>query len=129
GAHRTRRGRHRSGDRLGYARGPAQVSGRYRPRAGQPRSGDPRGGEGGAEGGGMTGNGATMSASARLVDNIVLFARTLRAAGLTVGSGAVIDAVRAVEVAGIAAREDLYWTLHAVFVKKHDQHAVFDQAF
>lgn len=77
----------------------------------------------------MTGNGATMSASARLVDNIVLFARTLRAAGLTVGSGAVIDAVRAVEVAGITAREDLYWTLHAVFVKKHDQHAVFDQAF
>jgi uncharacterized protein with von Willebrand factor type A (vWA) domain len=41
----------------------------------------------------------------------------------------VLEAVQAVEVAGIGTRDDLYWTLHAVFVKKREQGIVFDQAF
>lgn len=57
------------------------------------------------------------------------FARTLRAAGLPVGPGKVIDAIRAVETVGIADREDFYWTLHAVFVNRRDQKELFDQAF
>lgn len=65
----------------------------------------------------------------RLVDNIVHFARVLRQAGLPVGPAAVVDAVKAVEAAGIARREDLYWALHAVFVMKREHHAVFDEAF
>lgn len=65
----------------------------------------------------------------RLADNIVHFARALRAAGLPVGPAAVVDAVNAVEAAGIASREDFYWTLHAIFVKKRDQRPVFDEAF
>ncbi len=28
-----------------------------------------------------------------------------------------------------ASREDFYWTLHAVFVKRRDQKELFDQAF
>ncbi|PLX37167.1 MAG: VWA domain-containing protein [Hyphomicrobiales bacterium] len=65
----------------------------------------------------------------KLADNIVFFGRTLRDAGLPVGPGKVIDAIRAVETAGIANREDLYWTLHAVFVSKREHRAVFDEAF
>ncbi|WP_375461576.1 VWA domain-containing protein [uncultured Enterovirga sp.] len=65
----------------------------------------------------------------RLADNVALFGRALRAAGLPVGPGAVVDAVGAVEAAGIARREDLYWTLHSVFVTRHEQSAVFDAAF
>ena len=65
----------------------------------------------------------------RLADNIAHFARLLRRAGLAVGPAAVLDAIRAVEIAGLATREDLYWALHAIFVKRHEQHAVFDQAF
>ncbi|MFK8251281.1 vWA domain-containing protein [Ancylobacter terrae] len=65
----------------------------------------------------------------RLADNIAYFARALRAAGLPVGPGAVLDAVRAVETAGVGAREDFYWTLHAVLVTKREQHLIFDQAF
>jgi uncharacterized protein with von Willebrand factor type A (vWA) domain len=65
----------------------------------------------------------------RLHENIMHFARVLRAAGLPVGPGAVIEAVRAVEAVGIGRREDLYWTLHAVFVKRRDQRDMFDQAF
>ncbi len=64
-----------------------------------------------------------------LVDNIMHFARVLRAAGLPIGPGRILEAVRAVETVGLARREDFYWALHAVFVNRHDQHEVFDQAF
>jgi uncharacterized protein with von Willebrand factor type A (vWA) domain len=65
----------------------------------------------------------------RLAENIVHFARVLRRAGLPVGPASVVDAIRAVEVAGIDTREDFYWTLHAIFVKRRDQQAVFAEAF
>ncbi len=65
----------------------------------------------------------------RLADNIVYFARILRDAGLPVGPASVIDAIRAVEIGGIAQREDLYWTLHAVLVTKREHHLIFDEAF
>src|SRR5213594_739773 len=68
-------------------------------------------------------------ADGRLAENIVYFARALRAAGIPVGPGAVMDALNAVHVAGVGAREDVYWTLHAVFVKRHEHSGLFDQAF
>lgn len=67
--------------------------------------------------------------SGKLVENIMMFGRTLRAAGLPVGPGKVLDAIRAVEINGITNRTDFYWTLHAVFVNRRDQREVFDQAF
>lgn len=69
------------------------------------------------------------SGDGRLADNIAYFARALRSAGLPVGPGAVLDAIAAVEAAGIGTREDFYWTLHAVFVKRHEHSILFDQAF
>src|SRR3954470_19355850 len=65
----------------------------------------------------------------RLSDNIAYFARALRAAGLPVGPGAVLDAIAAVEAARVGTRKDFYWTLHAVFVKRHEHSALFAQAF
>jgi uncharacterized protein len=65
----------------------------------------------------------------RLAENILYFARALRAAGLPVGPGAVLDALEAVKAADVGAREDFYWTLHAVFVKRHEHSVLFDQAF
>jgi len=65
----------------------------------------------------------------RLADNIAYFARALRNAGLPVGPGAVLDAIEAVEAARIGTRQDFYWTLHAVFVKRHEHSALFEQAF
>jgi uncharacterized protein with von Willebrand factor type A (vWA) domain len=65
-----------------------------------------------------------------LFENIVHFARTLRAAGLPVGPGQMIDAFERWKAAGIASkRDDFYWTLHAVFVNRRDQREMFDQAF
>src|SRR6059058_2498473 len=68
-------------------------------------------------------------ASGRLAQNIVYFARALRAAGIPVGPGSVLDALEALRVAGIGTRDDFYWTLHAVFVKRHEHSVLFDQAF
>jgi uncharacterized protein with von Willebrand factor type A (vWA) domain len=75
-------------------------------------------------------NSVTHSESTgRLAENIVYFARALRAAGIPVGPGAVLDALEALKVAGVGTREDFYWTLHAVFVKRHEHSILFDQAF
>src|ERR1700689_1887057 len=68
-------------------------------------------------------------AEGRLAENIVFFARALRAAGIPVGPGAVLDALEAVQAAGVGTRDDFYWTLHAVFVKRHEHSILFDQAF
>ena len=65
----------------------------------------------------------------RLADNIVYFARALRAAGMPVGPGSILDALEALNVARVGARDDFYWTLHAVFVKRHEHTILFDQAF
>ena len=65
----------------------------------------------------------------RLAENIIYFARALRAAGIPVGPGAVLDALEALKVAGVGTRDDFYWTLHAVFVKRHEHSILFDQAF
>src|SRR5438045_7779857 len=65
----------------------------------------------------------------RLAENIVYFARALRAAGIPLGPRSVIDALEAVKAAGIGTKDDFYWTLHAVFVKRHEHTLLFDQAF
>ncbi len=72
------------------------------------------------------GDGASAGAFAA---NIMHFARALRAAGLPIGPQRVVEAVRAVETAGIGRRDDFYWTLHAVFVNRRDQRELFNQAF
>jgi hypothetical protein len=67
--------------------------------------------------------------SGRFVENLMHFARALRAAGVPVGPGRVLDALRAVQAVGIGNRDDFYWALHASFVNRRDQHELFDQAF
>ena len=65
----------------------------------------------------------------RLAENILSFARALRAAGIPVGPGAVLDALEALSVARVGMRDDFYWTLNSVFVKRHEHTVLFDQAF
>ena len=67
--------------------------------------------------------------SGHLAENVMHFARVLRDAGLPVGPGKVLDAVQAIEVAGVERRDDFYWTLASVFIDKREQFHVFDQAF
>ncbi len=65
----------------------------------------------------------------KLADNVVFFARALRQAGLPVGPGAVLDALKAVAVAPFSSRDDFRVMLHAVLVKHHEHTVLFDQVF
>jgi hypothetical protein len=69
----------------------------------------------------------------RLAENVMHFARLLRAAGLRIGPDRVVDCVRALEIAGQGVtaprREDWYWTMSAVLLSKQEQRPIFDQAF
>ena len=71
----------------------------------------------------------TLPDDPKLAQNITHFARALRKAGLPIGTGRVIDAVRAVEAAGFTRKIDFYWTLHACFVSRPEHRAVFAQIF
>ena len=81
------------------------------------------------------GNGAggrpapTVPPDSKLVVNLMHFARALRAAGLPIGPGKVLDSVNAIQAIGVGNRTDFYWALHAVLVNRRDQHELFDQAF
>ncbi len=80
-----------------------------------------------------TGDGAILPSlpegDGRFADNIVFFARALRKAGLKIGPGAVADAIEAVAMIGIGSREEFHATLQSIFVKRHEDQALFDEAF
>jgi uncharacterized protein with von Willebrand factor type A (vWA) domain len=65
----------------------------------------------------------------RTADNIIGFARALRTAGVPVGPGAVIDAMNALPLVEIGNRADVFATLQAIFVKRHEHALIFAQAF
>ncbi|MFN0313696.1 MAG: vWA domain-containing protein [Burkholderiales bacterium] len=67
--------------------------------------------------------------AATLAPNIVHFARGLRRAGLPIGSGQILDALRAAELVGVEKRDDFYWGLASILVDRHAQLELFDAAF
>ncbi|HEY1289326.1 MAG TPA: VWA domain-containing protein [Burkholderiales bacterium] len=68
-----------------------------------------------------------------MAENVMHFARLLRAAGLRIGPDRVVDCVKALETAGACEfplrREDWYWTMSAVLLSRNEQRPIFDQAF
>jgi uncharacterized protein with von Willebrand factor type A (vWA) domain len=76
---------------------------------------------------------AGRSVEGKLAENVMHFARLLRAAGLRIGPDRVIDCVNALELAGAhqfpLRREDWYWTMSAVLLSRNEQRPIFDQAF
>lgn len=64
-----------------------------------------------------------------LADNVVHFARVLRNAGLAVGPDRVLAALEAIEAVGLARRDDVHAALSAVMIDRHEQQALFDDAF
>jgi uncharacterized protein with von Willebrand factor type A (vWA) domain len=67
--------------------------------------------------------------SGKLAANIMHFARLLRGAGLPVGPASVLDALDAAQSGSLRTRDDFYWTLHAILVKRREHKEIFDQAF
>ncbi len=78
----------------------------------------------------MTGNTTQKQAEpSKLALNIMHFGRSLRSAGLPIGTGKIIDAVRAVELAGFRSSDDFYWALHGIFVSRPEHELIFSQGF
>ena len=61
---------------------------------------------------------ASCVPAGRLAQNIVHFARVLRAAGLPVGTDRVVLALRAVPLVGLASRQDFRNTLFACLIDR-----------
>lgn len=72
---------------------------------------------------------ARQAPSGMLAENVMHFARLLRGAGLPVGPDRVIDALDALQIAGLERRDDFYWTLASVFLGRRDQFDLYDEAF
>jgi uncharacterized protein with von Willebrand factor type A (vWA) domain len=64
-----------------------------------------------------------------LVANVLLFGRMLRASGLDVHHGRLLDAVRALEWMNVGSRTDVAATLRSLLVHDRDDIARFDRAF
>ena len=64
-----------------------------------------------------------------IAENLVHFARVLRAAGLTVGPDRVLQALAAIEAVGLDRRDDVHAALSAVMLDRHEQQPLFDAAF
>ncbi|MBI3147963.1 MAG: VWA domain-containing protein [Betaproteobacteria bacterium] len=69
------------------------------------------------------------AAPGRLAQNVMHFARVLRAAGLPVGPDRVLSALKALTLVGLERREDFRAVLAAVFLSRREQREIFDQAF
>jgi uncharacterized protein with von Willebrand factor type A (vWA) domain len=64
-----------------------------------------------------------------MADNVIGFARSLRAAGLPIGPGSVIDALSAIKLIDIGNRGDMFTALESIFVKRREHALLFAQAF
>jgi uncharacterized protein with von Willebrand factor type A (vWA) domain len=69
-----------------------------------------------------------MTESAFLT-NVLRFGRVLRAIGLEVHHGRLIDAIQAIEWIGVRRRSDVQATLRCLLVHRHEDLARFDEAF
>src|SRR5262245_30861296 len=65
----------------------------------------------------------------RLLDNLLLFGRILRRAGMTVDPERLLDVVKALGWINLGAREEVYHACRTLLVNRQDQIAIFDRAF
>ena len=65
----------------------------------------------------------------KFAENVVHFARVLRAAGLPVGPDRVVVALKALEISGVEERLRVHAALSAVLIDRHEHQPVFDAAF
>jgi len=65
----------------------------------------------------------------KLAGNILHFARMLRRAGMRIGPGQTLDAVVAAGTIGVTRRDDFFWALHSVLVRRPEERELFTEAF
>ncbi len=60
---------------------------------------------------------------------VVTFGRVLREAGLEVGAGRLVDALRGLDAVDLSRQDDVYWTLRTTLVARREEIESFDRAF
>ncbi|WGI20354.1 VWA domain-containing protein [Amylibacter sp. IMCC11727] len=70
-----------------------------------------------------------LPVNGKLVANIVYFVRTLRRAGVPVGTAQTLQAIRAVQAAGFTQRRDFFFTLRATLITRAEHLDVFERIF
>ena len=64
-----------------------------------------------------------------LLANLLVFTRTLRAAGVSVRAGGLPDAIRAIDIVGLTKRADVRDALRAVLISRHEDRESFNRIF
>src|SRR5438132_7335231 len=72
---------------------------------------------------------APVRAMSRLLENLLIFGRVLRRAGIDVHPGRLLDVIEALGHVNLGARDEVYHTCRALLVHRHEQVATFDRAF
>src|SRR5438094_484127 len=65
----------------------------------------------------------------RLLENLLIFGRVLRRAGIDVHPGRLLDVIEALEQVNLGARDDVYYTCRTLLVHRREQIPIFDRAF
>jgi uncharacterized protein with von Willebrand factor type A (vWA) domain len=65
----------------------------------------------------------------RFLDNLLVFGRVLRRAGIDVHPGRMLDVIAAFDLVNLASRDEVYHACRALLVHRHDQLAIFDRIF
>jgi uncharacterized protein with von Willebrand factor type A (vWA) domain len=65
----------------------------------------------------------------RLLDNLLVFGRVLRRAGLDVHPGRLLDLVEALELVNLASRDEVYHACRTLLVHRQEEIPIFDRAF
>ena len=64
-----------------------------------------------------------------IVRHVVTFGHVLREAGIEVGPGRVLDALRSLDAVDLTRQEDVYFALRQTLVSRHDELGLLDRAF
>src|SRR5438105_4727071 len=68
-------------------------------------------------------------ADAMLLENLLVFGRLLRRAGIDVHPGRLLDVTEALGHVNLGVRDEVYHTCRALLVHRHEQIPTFDRAF
>ena len=74
-------------------------------------------------------SGLPPSGTGKLAENVLHFARLLRAAGLPVGTDRALLALQALQVAGVPSRAELHDVLQSCLISRVEHRLLFEQAF
>src|SRR6476620_5185251 len=70
-----------------------------------------------------------VPARSHLVENLLVFGRVLRRAGIDVHPGRLLDVIAALGHVDLGTREEVYPACRALLVHRREQTDIFDRAF